>query len=31
MTGKDLDKTRAPQGMGIKTLDDFLAAAKIEK
>ena len=48
MTGKDLEKTRAPQGktapvsignhfqafvegMGIKTLEDFLAAAKIEK
>lgn len=31
MTGKDLDKTRAPQGMGITTLDAFLAASKIEK
>ena len=30
MTGKDLNKTRAPQGMGITTLEAFLAASKIE-
>ncbi|CAE8626781.1 unnamed protein product [Polarella glacialis] len=29
MTGKDLDKTRAPQGMGITTLPAFLLASKI--
>lgn len=31
MCGKDIDKTRAPQGCGIKTVDDFLKASKIEK
>ncbi|CAE7630641.1 odh [Symbiodinium necroappetens] len=30
MTGKDLAKTRAPQGMGITTLEAFLTASKIE-
>merc|ERR1719310_1752334 len=30
MCGKDVDKTRAPQGMGITTLEAFMAAAKIK-
>lgn len=30
MTGKDLDKTRAPQGMGITTKEAFLEASKIK-
>lgn len=30
MVGKDLSKTRAPQGMGITTVAQFLSAAKIE-
>jgi len=29
MTGKDLDKTRAPQGMGITTKEAFMEASKI--
>lgn len=31
MTGKDLDKTRAPQGMGITTKEAFLDASKINR
>lgn len=27
--GKDIDKTRAPQGMGIKTIDEFFKLSKI--
>lgn len=30
MCGKDIDKTRAPQGVGITTLEAFKAAAKID-
>ena len=30
MTGKDLDKTRAPQGVGITTTADFIKLAKLE-
>jgi hypothetical protein len=29
MTGKDLPKTRAPQGMGITKIEDFIVLAKI--
>jgi len=30
MCGKDVDKTRAPQGMGITTIEAFMKAAKIK-
>jgi len=30
MCGKDIGQTRAPQGMGITTVESFLAASKIE-
>jgi len=30
MRGKDVDKTRAPQGMGINTIEAFMTAAKIK-
>merc|ERR1712187_323566 len=29
MTGKDLDKTRAPQGVGITTIESFIDLAKL--
>jgi hypothetical protein len=30
MAGKDIDKTRAPQGVGIKTIQDFITFAKLK-
>merc|ERR1719384_355062 len=30
MTGKDLDKTRAPQGVGVKTVKEFISLAGLE-
>jgi len=30
MAGKDISKTRAPQGAGVKTLDDFIKMAKLK-
>lgn len=30
MQGKDVGKTRAPQGVGVNTMDDFLSLAKLK-